>query len=138
MLLCLWSRRLLLPSRQSVVRCRNGSGRNWNSTVRWFRPFKVSAAKTQAPRQWTYATGSHKVFLMLQPDSKGSTLTGQVVAGSSKSDSASCLVELIRGKKVVASGSTNENGEFYIVARPGKVRSPDPRRPGIHPDPPPP
>lgn len=72
------------------------------------------------PRQWTYATSSHKVFLMLQPDSKGSTLTGQVVAGSSKSDSASCLVELIRGKKVVASGSTNENGEFVLSPVPAK------------------
>jgi hypothetical protein len=72
------------------------------------------------PRQWTYATRSHKVFLMLQPGSKGSMLTGQVVAGSSKSDNVSCLVELIRGKKVVASGSTNENGEFMLSPVPAK------------------
>lgn len=72
------------------------------------------------PRQWTYATSSHRVFLMLQPGAKGSTLTGQVVAGSLKSDPASCLVELIRGKKVVASGSTNENGEFTLSPVPAK------------------
>lgn len=71
------------------------------------------------PRQWTYATSSHKVFLMLQPGAQGATLTGQVTV-SPKSESRSCLVQLVRGSKVVASSSTNENGEFVLSPVPSK------------------
>lgn len=71
------------------------------------------------PRQWTYATSSHKVYLMLQSGSAGDTLTGQVT-GASKAETTSCLVQLVRGKKIVASGSTNENGEFVLSPVPAK------------------
>lgn len=80
----------------------------------------VRSANT-APRQRIFETDAYKIILMSEAGPENIRWTGQIVANQPDADTAGCLVELAKGKKIVGHSLTNQNGEFILNSPKGRV-----------------
>ena len=78
----------------------------------------MRSAETE-PRQRVFETYTHKIILMSETGSEGIRWTGQIVANQPDAETAGCLVELAKGKKIVVHSTTNQNGEFTMSSPKG-------------------